>query len=74
MTSVSRSGAMSMPTQYWTVRRWIERLTLTASVAPRRPVQLLGSLGYEFGPRVAARVPTKYTCAKDLVRSRARPR
>ena len=33
MTSASRSGAMSMPTQYWTVRRWIERLTLTAGVA-----------------------------------------
>ena len=33
MTSASRSGAMSMPTQYWTVRRWTERLTLTAGVA-----------------------------------------
>jgi len=33
MTSASRSGAMSMLTQYRTVRRWIERLTLTAGVA-----------------------------------------
>ena len=33
MTTVSRSGAMSMPTQFWRVRRWIERFTLTAGVA-----------------------------------------